>query len=207
MYGKTDGSSRHQHLVLAAMDLLPDLPGLAAIAAHARVPLDEARRLFQDDEAVYIAAAEQALLWLNDRSVKAVVTVSPDDPLSQLGKLGEAYIDWAASNPDYFRLIAGSYGVNLIGNPRLQRYHDAMRELMQKMLERAQDNGHLAADENIPLMVISARSFGYGLARMIVDQRMGEWYPEVPPRQAAIDVLHDFMRRIARGSYPRPKAG
>lgn len=207
---KPDGSGLHQRTIAAAMDLLrhpaATPPTLAQIAAEAGANLDDVAGIFPDVDAVYEAAAEQALLWLHDSCVKAVVKVDPDDAVAQFGALGEAYIEWAVQHERYFRLISGGHLVQLVGNPRLQRYHDSMRELMQRMLERARDCGHLAPNENIPLMVISGRSFAYGLARMIVDGRMAEWYPGTPPMIAAKQALHDFMTRIARGSRPRPSA-
>lgn len=207
---KPDGSSEHNRLLDAAMRLLRHpvirVPELDEIAQEAGVEEQQARALFADSREVYEAAAERALLWLNDACIRAVVKVDPDDSMAQFGALGEAYIDWAVTNEPYFRLISGGQLVQLVGSPRLKRYHDAMRDLMFKMLERARDSGRLAADENIALMVISGRSFAYGLARMIVDGRMAEWYPEIPPMEAARQALHDYVLRTARGSMPRDPA-
>lgn len=189
------------------MDLLQQpgaqLPSLRQIALEADADPAEAARLFPDSQAVYEAAAEQALLWLNDSCIKAVVKVDPDDAVAQFGALGEAYLEWAVSNEPYFRLISDQGPVRLSNCSKLMRYHDAMQELMLRMMERARDAGHLPPEENIPLMVLSARSFAYGLARMVIDGKMREWYPQCQPMASARQVLHDFMIRIARGSLPR----
>jgi AcrR family transcriptional regulator len=208
-----DGTGLHSRAIYAALELLEETqtarPDFEAIASLAGVPSDELRRLFTDEHAVLVAAAEHALVRLIDSSVKAVVQVDPEDPVAQFQSLGEAYIDWAWDHRQQFRLLSDDRVLDVLNTPQLRRYLNSLLDLMVKMLERAQDSGHLAKDENIRLLVLSSRTFAYGLARMVIDGRMQEWYPEAPPVEAAKLALHDFVRRIARGTIRanRPRSG
>lgn len=205
----SDGMNLHGRTLLSAMEVIERLnvakPDLAEIAAAMDHPLDEISAIFPDADAVLVGAAEQALVRLIDACVKAVVKVDPDDAVAQFGALGEAYIDWAISYPTQFRMISDPRMLDTLGTPRLRRYLDSLTELMTRMLERARDSGHLAEDENIPLMILSSRTFAYGLASMVIDQRMAEWYPHVAPIEAAKTALHDFIYRFARGSTRRQR--
>ena len=123
-----------------------------------------------------VAAAEQALVWLIDSSVKAVVQVDPDDSVAQFIALGETYIDWASANPSQFRLLQDERVLNAKATPQLSRYIDSMVDLMIRTLERARDAGRLKPDENIPLMALSSHAFVIGLGRMIVEGRLHDHF-------------------------------
>lgn len=203
-----EGVGLHGRTIAVALDLLQEgqavRPDLDEMAAALDKPVEDIRKIFPDAQAVMIAAAEQALVRLMDACVKAVVKVDPDDAVAQFCALGEAYIEWAQTYSMQFRLLSDQELLDTLGTPQLRRYLNSLTELMTRMLERARDAGHLSPEENIPLMVLSCRTFAYGLARMVIDQRMAEWYPEMPPIDAAKLALHDFVRRIARGSFRRP---
>ncbi|MBO9487914.1 WHG domain-containing protein [Paracoccus sp. R12_1] len=200
----------HGRSIAVALDLLQDYqavrPQLDEIAARLDRPVDEIREIFPDPQAVLIAAAEQALVRLMDNCTKAVVRVDPDDAVAQFCALGDAYLEWAQTYPVHFRLMSDQQLLDTLGTPQLRRYLNSLSELMTRMLERAQEAGNLPQDENIALMVLSSRSFAYGLARMVVDQRMGEWYPDMPPLESAKLAMRDFVRRFARGSLRRSTA-
>ncbi|MDB6178866.1 WHG domain-containing protein [Paracoccus sp. Z330] len=204
---KIAGLGLHGRTIVTMLDMLEAsqtaVPDIDSLATQLEVSEDDLRRIFPDRHAVIIAAAEQAMVRLMDACVKAVVRVDPQDSVAQFMALGEAYIEWADAHPSQFRLLSDDRLLNPLQIPSLRRYATSLDELMARMLERARDAGHLAADENIPLMVLSSRSFAYGLARMVVDQRMCEWYPDTPQIEAAKIALHDFVRRIARGSNRR----
>lgn len=203
----TDGLGLHGRTIIAALDIMEQrqaaVPSLDEIAEVVGMPLDDVQRIFPDNHAVLVAAAEQALVRLMDAGIKAVVKVDPEDAVAQFGALGDAYIEWADSYRAQFRLLSDERLLDTLNTPQLRRYLNSLTELMTRMLERAREAGTLAPDENIPLMVLSCRTFAYGLARMVIDHRMGEWYPELPPIDAAKMVLRDFVRRIARGSVRR----
>lgn len=205
----SDGLGLHGRTIVAALDMIEEsqsaVPSLAQIAEVTGAPLEDLRRIFPDDHDVLVAAAEQALVRLMDTCVKAVVKVDPEDAVAQFSALGDAYIDWADTYRAQFRLLSDERLLDTLNTPQLRRYLNSLTELMTRMLERARDAGNLADDENIPLMVLSSRTFAYGLARMVVDQRMAEWYSDLPPIDAAKMVLRDFVRRIARGSFRRTR--
>ncbi len=204
----SEGVGLHGRTIAAALDLLRERqavrPRLDEIAAALDEPVENVAKIFPDAEAVLIAAGELALVRLMDTCVKSVVKVDPEDAVGQFCSLGEAYVEWADTYAMQFKMLSDQNILDTLGTPQLRRYLNSLSELMTRMLERAQDAGHLPPDEDIRLMVLSSRTFAYGLARMVVDQRMGEWYPELPPMEAAKLALHDFVRRIARGSIRRP---
>ncbi|MBU3029792.1 WHG domain-containing protein [Paracoccus marinaquae] len=204
-----EGLGLHGRTIVAMLDLLErgqtTLPQLDAVAEALEVPLEDVQRIFPDIHAVMVAAAEQALVLLIDNCVKAVVKVDPEDAVAQFTALGDAYIDWASVYHAQFRLLSDDRLLDTLGTPQLRRYLDSLTELMTRMLERAQQSGRLSPDENIHLMVLSSRTFAYGLARMVIDHRMAEWYPDAAPIEAAKVVLHDFVRRFARGSLRRQR--
>lgn len=203
----TEGLGLHGRTLVTALEMLEKsqstVPSLAEIAEEIGAPLDDVQRIFPNNHAVLVAAAEQALVRLMDNCVKAVVKVDPEDAVAQFSALGDAYIEWADSYRSQFRLLSDERLLDTLGTPQLRRYLDSLTELMTRMLERARDSGNLGTGENIQLMVLSSRTFAYGLARMVIDQRMGEWYPDLPPIEAAKMVLRDFVRRTARGSIRR----
>lgn len=201
--------SLHGRTLLTALEMIEtrrtDHPSLDEVAAAMDMPLDQVRAIFPDIEAVMIAAAEQALVRLMDACVKAVVKVDPDDAVAQFGALGDAYIDWAVAHSTQFKMLSDPGTLDTLNIPNLRRYLDSLTELMTRMLERARDSGHLPKDENIPLMILSSRTFAFGLASMVIDERMSEWYPDRPPMDAAKIAMHDFVYRFARGSLRRPR--
>lgn len=205
----TDGLGLHGRTLVTALEMMERtqsrIPTLDELSEAMGMPVEEVRRIFPDDQAVLVAAAEQALVRLMDTCVKAVVKVDPEDAVAQFSALGDAYIEWADAYRSQFRLLSDERLLDTLNVPQLRRYLNSLTELMTRMLERARDAGNLAPDENIPLMVLSCRTFAYGVARMVIDHRMGEWYPELPPIDAAKMVLRDFVRRIARGSLRRPR--
>lgn len=202
------GVSLHGRTIATLLDVLESsqttLPQIEDLSEILGVSAQDLRKIFPNEHSVLVAAAEQALVRLMDACVKAVVKVDPQDSVAQFLALGEAYIEWADMHRAQFRLLSDDRMLNLLNVPSLRRYATSLDELMGRMLERARDAGHLAEDENIRLMVLSSRSFAYGLARMVVDQRMSEWYPDTPQVEAAKIALHDFVRRIARGSTRKP---
>lgn len=205
----TEGLGLHGRTLVTALEILERsqsaAPTIAEIAEEIGAPLEDVQRIFPNSHAVLVAAAEQALVRLMDNCVKAVVKVDPEDAVAQFSALGDAYIEWADSYRSQFRLLSDERLLDTLGTPQLRRYLDSLTELMTRMLERARDAGNLVPDENIPMMVLSSRTFAYGLARMVIDQRMGEWYPDLPAIEAAKMVLRDFVRRIARGSVRRTR--
>lgn len=204
-----DGTGLHGRAITAAVELMeevqPAAPDLRDVAAMLGVAEDELLRIFPNGDALVIASVEQVLVRLIDNCIKAVVQVAPDDAVGQFIALGDAYIGWAAAYPAQFRMLSDYRAIDLQGTPQLARYIDSLMDLMVKMLERARDSGRVHPDENIQLLALSSRTYAYGLARLVVDGRMKNWYPGADPLEAAQMAMRDFVRRMARGAQPSPR--
>lgn len=201
-----DGTGLHGRAITAAIELMaesqPAAPDLRDVAEMLDVPVDDVRRMFSDGDTLLIAVIEQALVRLIDNCTKVVVQIDPDDAVGQFIALGDAYIRWAVTYPIQFRMFSEYRQTNLQAVPQLARYIDSVMDLMVKMLERARDSGRVHPDENIPLLVLSSRTYAYGLARLLVDGQMKSWYPGTDPLEAAQLAMRDFVRRMARGAQP-----
>ncbi|WP_158247980.1 TetR-like C-terminal domain-containing protein [Paracoccus sp. SY] len=203
------GLGLHGQAVVATLEIIadpdsrdPDLPG---VARRIGIPVDDLRRIFPDDRSLLIAVAEQALVRLMDSCTKAVVKVNPDDAVAQFLALGKAYIRWAVDHRVQFRLISSHPGLDAAREPDLRRYLDSVIDLMTRMLERARNAGHLRADEDIPMLVLSSRAFAVGLAQMIVEGRLETPRNARSPLEAAEQAMADFVTRIARATTRRKR--
>lgn len=170
------------------------------VAQAIDAPIDRMRHLFPDDDALLAASIEQSLVVLMDVCRRAVVQVDPGDALAQFMALGDAYLDWAALHRVQFRLLSDCDPAFLLQSETLRRYIDGLTDLMTRMMTRARDDGRLHPREDIPMLILSARSYAYGLARMIVDGRMQDWAPDSDPVVMAKALSRDFVVRIARSS-------
>ncbi|MFN3525370.1 MAG: TetR/AcrR family transcriptional regulator [Paracoccus sp. (in: a-proteobacteria)] len=197
----------HEQALAATLHLVDEMqshrPTIADVAARLDIPQSSLRTLFKDDTALLIAAAEQALVILIDNCTRAVVKVDPDDPVAQFVALGDVYIEWAGRHQAEFRLLSDSRLLDSLQTPALRRYLDSLANLMLRMLSRAKDQGRLHPREDTDMLALSARSFAFGVARMIVDGRMEEWAPGRDPVEAGKHLTRDFVRRMARSSQPQ----
>lgn len=202
------GLGLHGQAVVATIEMMADLsrrdPDLDHVAQRIGMPPGELRRIFPDDQSLLIAVAEQALVRLIDSCIKAVVKINPDDAVGQFLALGNAYIRWAADHRMQFRLITSHPTMDAMHVPELRRYLDSVADLMTRMLERARQAGRLREGEDVPMIVLSSRTFAYGLARMVVDGRMEGLLPSRDPIEAAELAMADFVKRFARATAKRP---
>ena len=202
------GLGLHGQAVVATIEMMADLdkrePDLAHVADRIGMPVRDLRRIFPDDQSLLIAVAEQALVRLMDSCTKAVVKINPEDAVAQFLALGNAYVRWAADHRMQFRLITSHPSLDAMKVPELRRYLDSVANLMTRMLERARDAGRLRSDEDIGMIVMSSRTFAYGLARMVVDGRLEGLIPAQNPLEAAEFAMADFVKRFARAASKRP---
>lgn len=204
------GLGLHGQAVVATIEMMAELdkhhdPDVDHIARRIGIPACELRRIFPDDRSLLIAVAEQALVRLIDSCTKAVVKINPDDAVAQFLALGNAYVRWAAEHRMQFRLITSHPTMDAMRIPELRRYLDSVTDLMARMLERARDAGHLREDEDLVMIMLSSRAFANGLARMVVDGRMGSHLPCRDPVEAAELALADFVRRFACSAARRTR--
>lgn len=198
----------HEQALLATLHLVDEMqsirPSIADVAARLDVPQASLRSLFTDDRALLIAAGEQALVILIDDCTRAMAKVDPEDPVAQFTALGEIYLEWAGRHQAAFRLLSDSRLLDSLHIPSLRRYVDSLADLMQRMLSRARDQGRIHPQEDIDLIALSARSFAFGVASMIVDGRMEAWAPGRDPVEAGKHLTRDFVRRMACSGMPPP---
>ena len=194
--------SNHDRLTAALVALTDkrangeNLPSMEQIAETAGVELSVAREVFTDEKELMIAVAEVAMTKLVDWSTRNVVAVDPEDPIEQMIALGYAYLDFAFADLPTFRVINDRRYVDFIAQPRLNRYVDAMRRLVLGLIERARAIGRLASDDDTDLLLLAARSYVYGLARMAADDHFREWVPETEPLELSKRAFRDYIERV-----------
>lgn len=207
----TRGMGLHGQAVVAMIRMLSDQgrrdPHLHQIARLIGTSESELRRIFGDDQGLLTAVAEQALIRLLDSCAKALVQADPEDPVGQMLAMGVAYVQWAADHPLQFRVISSHPTLDVLQVPELRRYLDSLDNLAIRMLERAQEAGRLAPDEDLAVILLSSRSFAYGVARMVVDGRMEGLRPAADPIAVAELMLSEFLRRLAPRAASRPGRG
>lgn len=203
-----DAMRLHERAVHVTMSLVEEsqsrAPRRAEVAEALGVPPEAIARLFPDDKTLLIAAVEQALIILIDTCTRAVVRVDPRNPMAQFIALGEAYLDWADCHRAQFRLMSDQRLLEVMNVAGLRRYVDSVTDLMTRMLTRAKTEGLIHPKEDIPLLVLSSRSFAYGLARMVVDDRMVDGTLGNDPVATAKMLTRDFILRVARSSQRLP---
>lgn len=193
------GLGLHGQALVATMQMLQQSrehrPSLSQVSKMVGVPAADLRRIFKDDQGLLVAIAEQGLIRLIDATTKAIVKMDQDDPIGQYMALGDAYLDWADNNREQFRLITNSAVLDTVRTPQTRRYLDSLNELMIRILERAKTAGLLRNEDDITTIVISSRVFAHGLARYVVDFRMGDLQPGEIQLASAKEMLNNFIIR------------
>lgn len=155
-------------------------------------------RHFPTKTALMTAVAEQAMSRLTSM-VDTGLAVAGDQPLERFEAIGRAYLDWALQNPTHFQIISSRTLIDFNGSERLRRDNDAIRHVMEDLLAEATRHGLLAAGADSTSLVLSARAFVYGLARMYIDGHFPEWDTSgVAPETAMKRALALFMNSITR---------
>lgn len=202
----TSKSSLHKRALQAGLDLLDQQqsrpPRLVDVAVALDVPRCHLEELFPSDMALLHAAGENALLFLIDSATKAVVQADPKDAVAQFQALGHAYLKWAVRFPRQYRLLTEDRVIDILEIPQLRRYSDSVHSVMVQMLRRAHDAGQLHEREDVVLLAVTSRTFAHGMARMIIDGRMREFFPNEDPLEAGLRALDDFIRKMARAALP-----
>lgn len=193
------GLGLHGQALVATMQMLQQSrehrPSLSQVSKMVGVPAADLRRIFKDDQGLLVAIAEQGLIRLIDATTKAIVKMDQDDPIGQYMALGDAYLDWADNNREQFRLITNSAVLDTVRTPQTRRYLNSLNELMIRILERAKTAGLLRNEDDITTIVISSRVFAHGLARYVVDSRMGDLQPGEIQLASAKEMLNNFIIR------------
>ncbi|MCQ0969849.1 WHG domain-containing protein [Paracoccus sp. TK19116] len=172
------------------------LPSLAQIADSAGLELDIARDIVEDEHELMIAVAEVALIKMIDWTTRRITSAPVDDPVAQITALGEAYLDWAFDDLAAFRVIYDRRYIDLDNEPRLSRYAESIRRLVLGLIERARDSGRISRDADIDVLMLAARAFVYGLARMAADDHLQGWVPTEEPLELSKRSFRDYVSRM-----------
>ena len=184
-------------IVRASVELIEE-KGVEAVslreaARRAGVSPGAPFRHFPTKAALMAAVAEQAMARLTAAVEAAVAGAAAGSPMARFEALGRAYLGWAFDNPTHFQVISSRTLVDVRSSPTLHAQNEAIRVTMTSLLEAARDAGDLRADLPVDEIVLSARAFGYGLARMYVDGHFPEWHPKGDPREAALAALDGYL--------------
>ena len=155
-------------------------------------------RHFPTKAALMTAVAEQAMTRLRSM-VDAGLAIASDQPLERFEAIGRAYLDWALQNPTHFQIISSRTLIDFNASESLRRDNDTIRRVMEDLLTEAARRGLLAPDIDFASLVLSARAFVYGLARMYIDGHFPEWdtsgvAPEIAMKQALALYINNMKR-------------
>ena len=154
-------------------------------------------RRFANKTALLTAAAEQAMARLTEAVRQALAQVNSDDPMEHLRAIAHGYLTWAVENPTHFQVISSRTLIDFHGSVKLVSENEAIRVLMVDILAQAKAKRRLAPGIETEDMMLTARAFAYGLARMLIDGHFQEWNVRKPPRQAIKDATNLFISMVS----------
>jgi AcrR family transcriptional regulator len=153
-------------------------------------------RHFKNKAELLTAVAEQSMARLTEAVEKALTAHQNDDPITQLSAIGHGYLDWALDNPPHFQIISSRTLIDFHGSNTLVQQNEDIRQLMLEIVAKGQKAGCIRRDASPHEIVVNARAFAYGLARMAVDGHFPEWHMEGAPRKAAGEALGFYVRML-----------
>ena len=181
------------HLLARQGCTTPTLCDIAEVLGESE---DSITAMFPHIGALTEAAAEEGLIRLIDLGSRAAVAADSDDAFGQFMSLGSAYLDWAAAYPQDFRLIVVSGLVAPTESPRLDRYVEAQRTLMKRMLERTMARGVVSKSLDPDMILLGCKALAQGLALGMLNDSAGT--PGEMPRRLATarraleQMIHQF---------------
>jgi AcrR family transcriptional regulator len=166
------------------------------VAKRAGVSPGAPFRHFRSKTALVTAVAEQAMDRLTESVARAVSEVDSSDPAAAFEAIGQGYLEWALANPTHFQIISSRTLIDFEASSSLRDQNGAIRETMVELLTRAQHQSRLAPDVDLNHLVLAARAYVYGLARMAIDGHFPEWHPSEPAPVAVRRALRLFMGQM-----------
>lgn len=187
-------------LLAAAVEIIDDQGveklSMRELARRAGVSPGAPFAHFPSKAALLTAVAEQAMVRLTEAVMAAEKEVLSEGPLQRFEAIGRGYLQWAFANPTHFVVISSRTLTNFAQSESLQRQNDAIRSRMVSLLEEASAAGFLKIDVEVDQVILAARAFVYGLARMAVDGHFPEWQVREAPALAAQRALHMFIEQL-----------
>lgn len=205
---QTDRSYHHgslvDALVHAAVELIEvdgvEKLSLRAVSKKVGVSPGAPFRHFKTKSELLKAVAEQSMLRLTQAVNASLAAQTSGDPVALLGAIGRGYLNWALSNPTHFQIISSRTLIDFHSSKTLVEQNDAIYKLMLEQVTIGQAAGAIRGDASAHDLVVNARAFVYGLARMAVDRHFREWRVSGDPRQATAEALNLYLRMIATSS-------
>jgi AcrR family transcriptional regulator len=151
---------------------------------------------FPTKAALLTAVAEQAMGRLTEAVLAAEREVNGQEALANFEAIGRGYLRWALSNPTHFVVISSRSLINFRESETLQKQNDDIRDRMVALLRQAVAENTLSPNSDVQQLVLAARAFVYGLARMAVDGHFPEWHVHESPNLAAEEALHMFIEQL-----------
>ncbi len=173
-----------------------DALSLREVAKRAGVSPAAPFRHFPSKTALLTAVAEQAMGRLTARVMAELDGVGADNPIGELKAVGRGYLMWALENPTHFQVVSSRTLIDFHASERLVAENEAIRQLMLGQIRRAALCGQLKAGVDADGLMVAARAYVYGLARMWIDGHYEEWKIERAPQDVTSDALDLFLKLI-----------
>ena len=147
---------------------------MRALSQQAGVSRTAPYRHFPDKAALLCAVAAEGFKKLENQVKEAVEMRSGDDALSCLADMAMAYVDFAVSNPSYYRLMFGREDLLKSPTPELrangQAAFNVFSDVMQEVTRDWQQNNSSISGEAISLANV-LWSTVHGLSMLLIDRQ------------------------------------
>jgi AcrR family transcriptional regulator len=190
-----------QHLLSAAITTASRLaaktgalPRLKTVAKELGVEKELLKQVIFDREHLLVVMADVALQRLLHTITQEMARRS--SPVDQLEAITVAYVDWARLYPQEFRLVGEMPAAVFEAHPRLLQYEQSVHDLVLKILQRAQAEGYLEADEDLLMLRAISHTYVYGVITKMLLGDLARWTPGSCGEDAAQRAVQVFIRKL-----------